>query len=301
MELRHLRYFVAAAEELNFRRAATRLCIAQPALSVQIGQLETEIKAQLFLREGRGVKLTEAGRVFLDQARKILVDLAQGVARTQHAASGDIGHIVIGHNGPAELLAFPILIPALKKRWPNIYLSFENHRTPQQIDRLRRGDIDLAFVWLPVPSDEFDILELMTVPLGVVLPATHRLAKRKMLSISDLSNEPLILFSKQRDPESFHQIERLFLGAGATMNIAFEFELLLSCINFVAMGAGLSLLPDYHRRIGIPGVVYRPLKPPYFVKTLGVVKRRNAASAANAFFKFTGDLMADNSRLSRDI
>ena len=288
MELRHLRYFIAAAEELNFRRAATRLRIAQPALSVQIRQLETEIRAQLFLRDGRGVKLTEAGRVFLDEARKTMSGIARGIAKTQHVAIGDTGHIAIGHNGPAELLVFPTIIPAFKKRWPNVHLSFENHRTPQQIDRLRRGDLDLAFVWLPVTPDEFEILELISVPLGAILPRGHHLAKRKHLAISDLSNEPLIIF--QRDPASYRQIEALFLEAGATMNVAYELELLLSCINFVSMGLGLSLLPDYHRRIGMPGVVYRPLKPPSLVKVLGVAKKPGGGGAADTFFKFTGEI-----------
>jgi DNA-binding transcriptional LysR family regulator len=292
MELRHFRYFIAAAEELNFRRAAVRLRIAQPALSVQIRQLETEIKAQLFSREGRGIKLTEAGRVFLDQARKTLADVARGVALAQHAANGDIGHLVIGHNGPAELLAFPAIVPAFKEKWPKIHLSFQNYRTPQQIDRLRSDELDLGFVWMPIPADEFDILELMSVPLGVALPTGHRLAGSKILSVSDLSNEPLILFSRRRDPDSFHQIEELFLAAGATLNIVYEFELLLSVINFVAMGSGLSLLPDYHRRIGMPGVVYRPLKPPNIVKHLAVVKKKGAGGAVNNFFHFSADILA---------
>lgn len=294
MELRHLRYFVAAAEELNFGRAATRLRIAQPALSVQIRQLETEIKVELFSREGRGIKLTDAGRVFLEHAKKTLADVARGVATAQHAAAGEIGHLVVGHNGPAELLAFPQIIPAFKQRWPNIHLSFENFRTPQQIDRLRREEFDLAFVWLPIPEGEFDVLELMRVPVGVVLPAEHRLARKSILSIADLSNEPLILFSHLLDPDSFHQIEELFMKAGARFNVVYEFALLLSVINFVAMGIGLSVLPDYHGRISMPGVVYRPLEPPTFVKTLAIVKRRGTGGATKIFYEFAGKCLSES-------
>ena len=287
MELRHLRYFVAAAEELNFRRAAARLHIAQPGLSVQIRQLEADIKAALFMRDGRAIKLTDAGRVFLDQARTTLADVERGIALAKHAAAGDVGHLTIGHNGPAELLAFPTIVPDFKSKYPDIRLSFENLRTPQQIERLRRGELDLAFVWLPIPADEFDVLELMRVPLGVVLPLDHPLAQASILSIADLSGEPLVLFSRGRDPESFRQIEELFLQVGATLNVVYEFELLLSVINFVAMGSGLSLLPDYHRRIPMPGVVYRPLRPPLFMKTLAVVKQSGRGGVSESFYRFS--------------
>jgi DNA-binding transcriptional LysR family regulator len=292
MELRHLRYFRAAAEELNFRRAAVRLRIAQPALSVQMRQLEIEIKAKLFARAGRGIKLTDAGKVFLEQARKILTDVNRGVSLAQHAANGDIGNIVVGHNGPAELLAFPKIVPPFRDKWPDIRLSFENFRTPQQIERLRRGELDVGFVWLPIPPDEFDVIELMSVPVGVVLPQEHRLAGRKVISVADLSGEPLILFSRGRDPDSFHQVEELFVKAGAHMNVTYEFDLMLSVINFVAMGIGISLLPDYHERIGVPGVVFRPLRPARFIKKLAVIKPREARGAAEVFFRFAGDAIA---------
>ena len=292
MELRHLRYFLAAAEELNFRRAAVRLRIAQPALSVQMRQLETEIKAELFSRAGRGIKLTDAGEVFLEQARRILSDVTRSVALAQYAANGNIGHIVVGHNGPAELLAFPKIVPAFRDKWPNIHLSFENFRSPQQIESLRRGELDLGFVWLPVPPGEFDVIELMSVPVGVVLPLGHRLAESEVLSVADLSGEPLILFSRGRDPDSFHQIEEMFAKANAQLNVTYEFDLMLSVINFVAMGIGLSLLPDYHQRIGMPGVVFRPLKPARFIKRLAIVKPREARGAAEVFFRFSGEALA---------
>jgi DNA-binding transcriptional LysR family regulator len=292
MELRHLRYFLAAAEELNFRRAAVRLRIAQPALSVQMHQLETEIKTKLFTRDGRGIKLTDAGKVFLEQVRRILSDVNRGVSLAQYAANGDIGHIVVGHNGPAELLAFPTIVPAFHAKWPNIHLSFENFRTPQQIERLRRGELDLGFVWLPIPPGEFDVIELMSVPVGVVLPQGHRLTKAEFISVADLSGEPLILFSRGRDPDSFHQIEELFVKSGAHLNVTYEFDLLLSVINFVAMGIGISLLPDYHQRIGMAGVVFRPLKPARFIKRLAIIKPREARGAAEVFFRFAGEALA---------
>jgi len=286
MELRHIRYFVAAAEELNLRRAAARLHIAQPALSVQIHQLETEIKAQLFSRGGRGIKLTEAGRVFLEQSRQILNDVGRAVSQAQQAANGEIGHIRIGHNGPAELLVFPRIVPAFRKKWPQIHFSFENLRTPQQIERLRRDEIDIGFVWHPIPTDEFDVTELFDVPLVAVLPTENPLAKKAALTIKDLSNEPLIIFPRARDPESFHEIEKLFLDASATMNVVYEFDLMLAVVNFVAMGIGCGLLPDYSSRMHMPGAVYRPLKPPHFAKKLAIVKAKGSSGVTDSFYKF---------------
>jgi DNA-binding transcriptional LysR family regulator len=136
------------------------------------------------------------------------------------------------------------------------------------------------------------VIELMSVPVGVVLPLGHRLAESEVLSVADLSGEPLILFSRGRDPDSFHQIEEMFAKASAQLNVTYEFDLLLSVINFVAMGIGLSLLPDYHQRIGMPGVVFRPLKPARFIKRLAIVKPREARGAAEVFFRFSGEALA---------
>lgn len=286
MELRHLRYFVAAAEELNFRRAAERLHIATPALSVQMQKLQEEIGADLFARAGRGIRLTEAGRIFLDQARRTIGEANRGVSLARQAASGEIGDLSIGHNGPAELLIIPHVAPAFKRKRPEVHLNFHSHRTPQQIERLRRGELDIAFVWQPVPQQDFDVHDLMQVPLVAALPANHRLARMKSLSIRDLANEPLMLFSRMQDLDSFNQIEQLFLQTGTPMNIVYEFDNLLSIVNFVAMGSGVSILPDYSRRI-LGEVVYRPFSAPNIVKTLAIAKNKTSDALANQFFDFT--------------
>jgi LysR family hca operon transcriptional activator len=286
MELRHLRYFITLAEEMSFTRAAERLHIAQPALSIQIKNLEVEIGTLLVSREGRKIKLTAAGKVFVEQARQTLVNAARGVTLTLQAANGEVGDLSIGHNGVAELLVFPQVIPAFKRKWPNIHLTFQNLRTPQQVEKLRRDEIDLAFVWLPLSAEEFDVKELMRVPFVAVLPESHRLASAASVSVNDLSSEPLILFSRRMDSESFHQIERLFLGAGAVMNVIYEYDVLLSIINFVGMGSGCSILPNYSRQI-LGGVVYKPLRPPNVVRNLGIVKHKGRGDLAESFFKFT--------------
>ncbi len=294
MELRQLRYFVAVAEEMSLRRAAARLYIAAPPLSVQIRKLEAEVGAELFAREGRGIKLTKAGRVFLEQARKTLVDAARAMELARQAAHGAIGQLSIGYNAPTGFRVFPRVIPTFKKRWPEVRLTFHAHSIVQQLERLTREELDVGFVWLPVQADLFDVRELVRESLDVVLPIDHPLAGQDSISVKDLSGEPLILLSRVLDPETFRDIETLFRDAGARMNVAYELENSLSMINFVAMGCGCSMLPDYTRAIRQEGVVHRPLTPPNLVKTLAVIKRKDRGDIAEMFFHFVADSLAES-------
>jgi DNA-binding transcriptional LysR family regulator len=287
MELRHLRYFVAVAEEENLRRAASRLHVAAPPLSVQIRQLEREIGTDLFIRQKRSIRLTDAGRVFLEQARKSLAEAKRGVSMARQAAAGEIGQLAIGHNAPSGFRVFPQILGEFRQRWPEIHLTFHHANNIELLERLRRGEFDLGFGWLPVPADEFDAHALLDEPLTAVLPQKHRLASQRSLSIGDLSGEPLILAYRALDPEAYHAIEQLFLRVGAVMNPVCELDNSLSMINFVAMGIGCSLLPGYARGIRQDGVVYRPLDPPNLVRTLAIIKKRGGGKLVERFFDFT--------------
>jgi DNA-binding transcriptional LysR family regulator len=293
MELRHLRYFVAVAEEMSLRRAAERLHIAPPPLSVQIRKLESEVGAELLARAGRGIKLTEAGQVFLEQARKTLADAQRGVALARQAANGEIGHLSIGYNAPTGFRVFPRILHGFRKQWPSVHLTFHAHTISRQLDGLRHEALDIGFVWLPIPREEFDVHELVHEPLHAVLPAGHRLAKKTTVAIRELSREPMVLLPRTHDPETFHQIEQLFSKAGAVMHVAYELENALSMINFVAMGCGCSLLPEYTRAIRHDGVVYRPLRSPKLTKTLAIVKRKGQRGLAEKFFHFTVEQLAE--------
>jgi DNA-binding transcriptional LysR family regulator len=289
VELRQLRYFVAVAEEMNLRRAAVRLHIAAPPLSVQIRQLEDEVGTELFAREGRGIRLTEAGRVFLEQARKMLHNVGVAVELAQKAAKGEIGRLSIGYNAPTGFRVFPRVVPAFKKRWPEVHLTFHAHSIVRTLERLTREELDVGFVWLPIPTEGFDVCELVRESLNVVVPKDHRLAEQDTISIKDLSGEPLILLSRALDPETYRDIEMLFRRVDATMNVVYELENSLSMINFVAMGCGCSVLPDYTRAIRQDSVVHRPLSSPNMVKTLAVIKRKGRGGPAETFFRFTAD------------
>jgi DNA-binding transcriptional LysR family regulator len=293
MELRHLRYFVAVAEELSFTRAAARLHIAIPPLSIQVRNLESEIGTKLVLREGRGLRLTDAGRAFLEQARKTLAAASQCAPLAHQAAKGEFGQLSIGYNAPAEFRVFPKIVPAFRKKWPAVHLVFHRLETSQIVERLRRQELDLGFVCLPIPADEFDMREVEEHPLIALVPKAHRLARAPSVSIQDLSQEPLILFPRALDPESYAQIEQLFLREAATMNVLYELDTSLSMINFVAMGIGCSFLPDYARRIRVDGVIYKSLQPRQMVKKLAIVKKRGATGVAQAFFRFAVEHLSE--------
>jgi DNA-binding transcriptional LysR family regulator len=292
MDLRYLRYFVIVAEELNFTRAAERLHTAQPSLSVQIQRLESEVGTALFLREGRGISLTDAGRVFLDRARKILAEMERGIVLAREAANGEVGHLSIGYDAAAEFRVFPQIVPAFRKLWPHVHLSFNSMKNSQQLEGLRRDELDLGFVFLPVPDDEFEVAPLTSVPLVVALPADHRLAAAPVVSIKDLSHEPLILFPRSLDPDTYKQIEQMFMAAGSAMNVVVETAIFLSGINFVSLGVGCSFLGEYARRVKWDGVVYKTIEPAGLVKTVAIIKKRRRSELVEAFYRFTVENVA---------
>jgi len=289
MDTRHLRAFVVLSEELHYTRAADRLNMAQSALSMQMRSLERQVGVRLLRRSGRNTVLTEAGTVFLEQARKSVKHAALGVTLARRADSGEIGELSIGYNHPAEFQVFRKIVPAFKKRWPDVHLAFHSLKISQHLDGLRRDELDLVFDWLPVPTEEFDVLELTQAPLAALLPLSHPLAARPSISIKDLSHEPLILFPRVEYPYAFYEIEQLFLSEGAAMNVVYELETALSVINFVAMGIGCSLLPDYWRRIRDNDVVYRDIRPPNIVKTLGMIKKKGRTGLPDIFYRFTAE------------
>jgi DNA-binding transcriptional LysR family regulator len=290
MELRQLRYFVAVAEEQSVRRAAARLHVAPPSISVQIHQLEAEMSVNLFSRERRRIKLTEAGHVFLHQARTVLRQLKRGVNLAQQADNGEIGHLSIGYVAGALFLVLPKIVPLFKKTWPNVHLTFQSMTGAQQCAALLAEEIDLGFATPPIPEDQFDLHELVKEPFAIAVPAGHRLARKRTVSIMDLSGEPLVQASRAQNPDLHAEIAALFQRAGAVMNVAVELEDSLSMTGFVAMGLGCSFVPDYARWFNRNDIMYKPLKAPRLVKAMAIVKKRGKSGLSEQFFRFATKL-----------
>ncbi|MEZ2278761.1 MAG: LysR substrate-binding domain-containing protein [Microcoleus sp.] len=213
MELRHLRYFIAVAEELNFTRAAEKLHMAQPPLSQQIQQLETELGFQLFRRTKRTVTLTEAGQVFFEESKKILLQLDRAIQLGQQTNRGELGQLTIGFVSSASHNVVPAILQAFRTLHPTVKLELREMTTNQQLHQLREGQIDIGFIRPPV--DEGINSEIVfREPLIVALPQTHQLADRAQVELRQLSAEPFILFPRSLAPGLYDRIISFCQQAG---------------------------------------------------------------------------------------
>ncbi|HEX8957749.1 MAG TPA: LysR family transcriptional regulator [Burkholderiaceae bacterium] len=281
MELRHLRYFVAVAEELHFTRAAQRLHLGQPPLSAQIQALEREVGAQLLVRTKRSVRLTDAGKLFLEDARRILAlsDLAGENAR--RASRGEIGELRIGFTSSmpfSEIL--PRVVNQYRKRYPQVNLSLQEMATMRQIEAIANRVLDVGFIRTP----EFEVdaaVELTTLrhdPLVFVLPTSHRLARRKTVAIEDLDGEPFVVYSRDVGTGLHTQVMRLCRQAGFELTIGQEAREASTIIGLVAAGCGISVLPESFQCIKMSGVCYRLITDESATTALLLARRKGESS-----------------------
>jgi DNA-binding transcriptional LysR family regulator len=280
MELRHLRYFVAVAEELNFTRAAARLGIGQPPLSQQIRDLEAELGILLFHRVPHGAELTEAGREFLAEARGILsgAERAKEVARRAHR--GEIGRLALGFTGSA---AFNPLVSAtirnFRRSWPKVLLSLEEQNTFRLLERLVRGDLDAAFIRPAAQDPEgVRVRRLPDEPMLIALPASHPLAAEAALPLTALASEPFVLFPRGVGLSLYDQIVQSCRTAGFDPVIGQEAPQISSVVNLVAADLGVSIVPQSIAQIALDGVVYRPILGPAPTASLALATPRDSRS-----------------------
>jgi DNA-binding transcriptional LysR family regulator len=282
MELRHLRYFVAVADERNFTRAARRLGITQPSLSSQIRQLETEVGAPLLRRETRGVGLTDAGKLMCEEARVILGGVERTKTSVARRARGETGKINIGSAGATY---FHPLIPAIirefRKQYPDVVLMPEESNTALLLARLRAGAIDLAFVRPPLTdTDGLKVEPLVKERILIVLPAAHPLAKSKSAPLSALAQDRIILFPRALNPPVYDAILAAFVSAGRTPDLALEAPQVASAIPMVAAGLGVTLVPESMRHLNPEGVAFVPVHGPALPAEICLAYSRSQGSAA---------------------
>jgi LysR family hca operon transcriptional activator len=260
MELRHLRYFVAVAEEGSLTVAAKRrLHTAQPSLSRQIRDLEYEVGAQLLTRNARGIELTAAGRAFLEHARLALAQTEAAVAAARRASQPAKPSFALGFLTGQEMDWLPEAMHILRDELPNIDVTVSSDYSPRLADALTRGKLDLAFLR---PEPQMPALEykvVTTEPLVVVLPSDHRLASRKAIAIEDLANETFLGMSKTA-PSLQVVIDEYLKRSGVDIRAAHEIDNLGMAMSLVASTRGVTLLPAYAQNF-LPGsVVSRPLR-----------------------------------------
>lgn len=264
MDLRHLRYFTAVAEEQHITRAAERIGIQQPPLSQQIKMLEVELGVQLLRRKPRGVELTAAGQVLYHDACAILDEVEAAVARVQRTARGEQGKIALGYTSSAPFHPFvPDVIRAFTENYPLVALELEESGTQEMVDALRSERLDAAFIRSPVSDAEgLSIHPLTSEEMLMALPEAHPLASTAgHISMEELSGEAMVLYRRKAAPGLYDAIISACHGAGFTPAIVQEVPRIISTLNLVAAGLGITLVPQSLRQIHLAGIEYRPLTP----------------------------------------
>lgn len=278
MELRHLRYFLAVADEAHFTRAAARLGIGQPPLSQQIQQLEKELDTPLFKRHPRGVTLTEAGRAFADDARRILREVDDAAARARRVARGELGRLRVGliNSAPFHPL-IPHVIREFRRRYPNVAFSLEERTTPGLVAAIRNESVDVAFV-RPLLDDGAGLHTetVLDEDLMVALPAGHALAMRQQIPLMALSIEPFVLFSRAVGAGLHDAIVSACREAGFSPRVVQEASQVTSIVNLVASGLGVSIVPASMQHIQAEGVTFRAIQKPVPKARLSLICRVEA-------------------------
>jgi DNA-binding transcriptional LysR family regulator len=262
MELRHLRYFIAVAEEGHITRAAERLGMQQPPLSQQIRGLERELGVQLFRRKPRGVEMTDAGRALLEDARAILAHIEHALATTRRTARGEQGRIAVGFTSSAPFHPFvPRVIRAFRETFPLIDLTLEEGGTTELIEDLRHERLDAAFIRTPIADPMgITINPLLEEAMLVALPSAHPLvAGDAALALSALAAETFIIYRRRSGPGLYDAIFAACHSAGFSPLIGQEAPRIVSTLNLVAAGLGIAIVPASLQRMQMDGVVYRRL------------------------------------------
>jgi len=306
MELRHLRYFIAVAEEGHITRAAERLGMQQPPLSQQIKALERELDVQLFRRKPRGVELTDAGRAFFKNARAMLAELDRACEIARRSARGEEGRLSLGYTGSFHPFVSHV-IREFREAFPLIAVALSEGFPHDLIDRVQNDQIDVAFIWMPIASPEGVAIDLLLEEaLVVALPSGHMLARSwkrggTALSLKDLAAETFIAFGTP-DGALATQSNALVAAcqaAGFNPRIGHVITNNLARVHLVAAGLGIALVSVTMQRMNIDGVVFRRLKDaPQLKSPLSLVSRRAEVSVVVRNFLKLAKQAAKNFRMN---
>ena len=280
MDLRRLRYFVVVAEELNFSRAAERLHMAQPPLSSQIKHLENDLGVLLFDRTGRGVRLTEAGKVLLEEARRVLAQLEQTARMIERVGSGQVGRLSLGFIPSATNEVLPPSLHRFQKSFPDVELFLHEMQPDQVVQRLHDKQIDVGFFYLPFDDSTLDFRSVSREPLVVALPETHPLVEEVEIDLRTLEREPFILPMRYQIPGLYGHVMQVCCQAGFVPRaVQKDVWLMQTIVGLVAGGTGVALVPASLRNFRRKGVVYKTVRGLSPTVEMGMVWRRGDSSA----------------------
>jgi DNA-binding transcriptional LysR family regulator len=260
MQLRHLQYFLAVAEELSFTRAAERLHMAQPPLSTQIQALESELGVGLFDRSRRAITLTAAGRALIPEARRLLGDVDRVARIVRHAGDGTVGRLAVGLVPSAANGALPEILRRYRRRCPGVELTLFELAPDDLVHQLHERRIDVAFMFAPVADDSLSTARVSTEHLMVALPRSHRLATAPVVDLRALAADPLILPTRHETPGLFSRIRKLLDEVGVEpVVVQREVWMMQTVIGLVAAEIGAAIVPSSAATLHRDGVVYLPL------------------------------------------
>jgi len=294
MELRHLRYFVAVAENLNFTKAGAKLNLAQPSLTRQIHNLEGEIGVRLLNRSKSQVALTEEGRSFLVDARRILALATESVLAVQRLSRGEIGQLNIAYLSNFDFELLPETLRAFRKSFPHIALNLFDMTPAEQFRALEARKIDLGFVGLPPPAANRDLQweSIARHRTVVVLPEKHPLARKRQVKLGELKTMFFVGMSEKTHPGFRDWLSGRCQQAGFMPRILQDAELEPALMTFVAEGLGVSLAREHVKRLPHPGVVLRPLAPPVRTDYCIAWNRDNESRALQQYIQMVKSLAA---------
>ena len=274
MELRHLRYFLAVGNALNFTKAAAQLRVAQPALSRQVQDLEDEIGVDLMKRGPRGVTLTAEGKLFLEEVRDLLKRADESVEKVRALARGEYGELHVGYAPVPTVEILPPALAVFQKAVPRVKVLLHDLSSDELITGLRNATLELAITVEPVGEQtagiEFE--SLRTYPLCVALTAAHPFARLKSIPLEKMATEPLVGFGRKDYPEYFRFLERLLAPIHAKPRIAVECDSASSLITEVEAGRGIALTSPNFKLVAGKRLLYRPLTGTTEVGSVGIAR-----------------------------
>lgn len=291
MELRQLKQFVAVADLLSFRRAAERLHMAQPPLSVAIRKLEDELGAELFERRGRTIRLTPAGHEALRTSRRCLADADEVRRATLSAAKGESGRVRVGFVGSATYSVLPRLIPAFRRRYPGIDLELRESTNLELLALLEQERLDVGLLRYPTASASalnFQVVERDV--FHAVVPKKHPLAAQRSVSLKALAQEPLIDYASTKVPGLHAMVMLAFQHAGLSPRVVQEATQVQTVVSLVESGLGVALVPSVSSRFASKNVVFRPVRglPAAAAISIALAYRAQNESAAAKRFREVG-------------
>lgn len=278
MELRHVRYFVAVAEERHFGHAAERLHMAQPPLSRQIMLLEQEIGVQLFERTKRRVRLTPAGESFLVKARQLMALADDAVADARRVASGSSGTLSVAFVGSTMFTILPEILSEARARLRDVALSLHEMSTGPQIKAILDGRVQVGFVRPGIVHPDVVSEVILREPILIALPRSHPAAGLSEIQIATLAGDPFVLIASTARPSFTDQTLALCVAAGFTPNVVQEALEIQTVLGLVASDLGVAFVPASVRRIDWPGVVLLPIAAPSPTTELSIAYRRSEPS-----------------------